>query len=312
MFNFFKEMEVFNNISYTDSTHSYLINNKNAISGTQLIHKLAAPFNDVEVAQKYAKKNNLDYQDVLNSWSLKNVISTVKGSILHEFIELHYQKRNQEINAKIVEEMVRISLKNKETYKKSESLEKDIIYCTNKILKYRELIIPMIKNFLNEAKGKLIPIGSEIIIGDEDYLVCGTIDQLFYNTTFDSLEIWDWKTNQSIDLSSNPKFKKYMSFPVNHLEDCNFNHYSLQLNLYKFIIEKNTSLKVSNLWLTHFSETLLNKNKESSSEEDDYIVESGNRVIIPCANFQKEIKDILEYNKNKKEIESSKVKGEYI
>jgi hypothetical protein len=39
-----------------------------------------------------------------------------------------------------------------------------------------------------------------------------------------------------------------------NIEDCNFNHYSLQLSLYKYIIEKEYGIKVKNLYLAHLKE----------------------------------------------------------
>jgi len=34
---------------------------------------------------------------------------------------------------------------------------------------------------------------------------------------------------------------------LDHLDECNFNEYALQLSLYKYIIEKNTDIKIKHL-----------------------------------------------------------------
>ena len=40
--------------------------------------------------------------------------------------------------------------------------------------------------------------------------------------------------------------------PVNHLDDCNLNHYNLQLSLYAYIIKKhNPKLKIGSLTIQH-------------------------------------------------------------
>jgi hypothetical protein len=47
-------------------------------------------------------------------------------------------------------------------------------------------------------------------------------------------------------------FKNKFKSPISHLDECEFNTYSLQLNLYKYIIEKNTNLKIGDtyfVWL---------------------------------------------------------------
>ena len=109
----------------------------------------------------------------------------------------------------------------------------------------------MFEDFWSVAKGKLIPIKSEFIVYDEEWGISGTVDQLFYNTVANELQIWDWKTNKEI--KSHNRFSK-LNAPLNHLDDCNFNIYSLQLGMYKKIIEKNTNLKIGKLFLCHISE----------------------------------------------------------
>jgi CRISPR/Cas system-associated protein endoribonuclease Cas2 len=41
---------------------------------------------------------------------------------------------------------------------------------------------------------------------------------------------------------------------LNHLEECEYNTYSLQLSIYKKIIEKNTSLKIGKSYLCWINE----------------------------------------------------------
>ena len=65
----------------------------------------------------------------------------------------------------------------------------------------------------------------------------------------------DYKTNKEIKTEG---FKNYegitqkMLFPLNHLDDCNLNHYTLQLSLYMYIILKhNPRLSAGKLTLQH-------------------------------------------------------------
>ena len=46
-----------------------------------------------------------------------------------------------------------------------------------------------------------------------------------------------------------------MLYPLDSLDDCNYSHYSLQLNIYKILIEKYTSIKVKNVFIVYFDET---------------------------------------------------------
>jgi hypothetical protein len=43
-----------------------------------------------------------------------------------------------------------------------------------------------------------------------------------------------------------------MFYPFNDLPDCNYIHYCLQLSFYKFIIERNSDIKISKLRIVHF------------------------------------------------------------
>ena len=82
----------------------------------------------------------------------------------------------------------------------------------------------------------------------------GTIDLLMYDEKSDSYIIVDWKTSSKIATSA------YRHKTGNHditrnLEDCNFNHYSLQLSLYRYILENYYGLKVTNQMIVHITDT---------------------------------------------------------
>ena len=106
--------------------------------------------------------------------------------------------------------------------------------------------------FYNDSKESLIPIKSELVIGDKNFGVCGMVDQLFWNEKEQQYQIWDWKTNKEIN--KNSKFKKKMLAPITYLDECEFSSYALQLSLYRYIIEKNTQIKIGSSYLLHITE----------------------------------------------------------
>ena len=55
---------------------------------------------------------------------------------------------------------------------------------------------------------------------------------------------------------------------MSHIEDTNFNHYSLQLNLYKYILEKKYKKKVKKMYLVCLHPE--NKNKDYIIYNVDY------------------------------------------
>ena len=71
---------------------------------------------------------------------------------------------------------------------------------------------------------------SEVIIYSKELGIAGTIDVLVYNKKQDTYHLVDWKTNKRIDKTSYKKKVGILNSTA-HMQDCNFNHYSLQLSL---------------------------------------------------------------------------------
>lgn len=92
----------------------------------------------------------------------------------------------------------------------------------------------------------LLPDGfyPELLLWNEDFLLAGQADKIFIETLADGsrvIDVGDYKTNKSLDLRSfqHPVDGPVMMYPpVSHLEDCNFNHYQLQLSTYAWMLEK--------------------------------------------------------------------------
>ena len=59
------------------------------------------------------------------------------------------------------------------------------------------------------------------------------------------LVIWDWKRCAAIKTDS----QQQMQLPLEHLADCNWNRYALQLNLYRYMLESEYGLIVSKMYL---------------------------------------------------------------
>jgi len=71
------------------------------------------------------------------------------------------------------------------------------------------------------------------------------------------IHIIDYKTNKEIKEKGFTNWEgitSKMYNPVSHLDDCNLNHYNLQLSLYAYIIKKhNPKLKIGKLQIQHVS-----------------------------------------------------------
>lgn len=104
------------------------------------------------------------------------------------------------------------------------------------------------KSLYNKLKNVYVPIKNELIVYDVDNELCGTIDFLAYNKKTDSYAILDWKTSKELNTFDQYNNSKMVA-PFDIYDDCNVNHYSLQLSTYAWMLEKHTSIKISELIL---------------------------------------------------------------
>ena len=91
------------------------------------------------------------------------------------------------------------------------------------------------------------PYRTEWTVFDEDLRLAGSIDMCFRKSD-GTIAIYDWKRCKEIKKTS--WFIKYSKNPaLLHIPDLNYWHYSLQLNIYKTILERNYGEEVSEMFL---------------------------------------------------------------
>ena len=76
-----------------------------------------------------------------------------------------------------------------------------------------------------------------------------------------TLQIYDWKRCKEIS-KTNSWNKFAITECIDYLPDCNYWHYCLQLNIYKYILEKKYNKKVTDLYLVCLHPDNKNKNFE--------------------------------------------------
>nr|QFG73656.1 MAG: hypothetical protein [Megaviridae environmental sample] len=147
---------------------------------------------------------------------------------------------------------------------------------------------PEFKMFLQFAQDykHLKPFRTEMIVFSEYYMLAGSIDMIFEDQE-GNLLVYDWKRSKEFKYEN--RWQKGNSI-LSYLDDCNITHYTLQLNAYKFFIEKYYHRKVTDMCLVRCHPNL----------------ETYDRVPVP--NMQKEIhmmldeREILLYPHKEKEI----------
>ena len=146
-----------------------------------------------------------------------------------------------------VEEIKNIWKKNAEdaSYKGS-ILHKDIEAFYNGIDFNNESIEFKFFLSLNERlRNKYEPYRTEWTIFDEKSQLAGSVDMCYVDDS-NNLHLFDWKRSKQI--SKENQFRKGR-YPLNHIDDSNYWHYALQLNIYRYILERNYAKSVSSMYL---------------------------------------------------------------
>ena len=136
-----------------------------------------------------------------------------------------------------------------------------------------------------------------------DYLISGTIDIFCYRPT--DFVILDWKTNRDglkfeagyykKDKSTIPnqltnewiKKKQNMLPPLNHLDDCNGMHYTMQLSLYAIMAEIILDIPCVGLGLCHIgSPWILNKYGQPLRDNEGYHVDPNGEETVKWFKIQ--------------------------
>jgi len=223
-----KFFTTFNEVIYHDEPHKYYINDKQLISVTTIIHKYQEEFNEDYWSRVKAEEYGLSQKEVIRAWRFINKKGTMKGSAIHDYAE------NLFLN-------------------KVFPYPKELIYNEfgfDPVLEEYNITKNHVNKFHSDVQGKLIPIRTEMIVYDKESLIGGMVDMLFYNVKAGEFQIWDHKTNKKLTMNSERRMKDELYM----LEESDFNIYSLQLGIYKYIIEKNTKIKLGKsyiIWYSH-------------------------------------------------------------
>jgi ATP-dependent exoDNAse (exonuclease V) beta subunit len=104
-------------------------------------------------------------------------------------------------------------------------------------------------NYWNEDCVTWEPWRTEWEVWDEELKLAGSIDMVYRNKKDGTFAIYDWKRSKEIKME-NSWGDGYG--PVSHLPDCNYWHYTLQLNTYRWFLETYYGLRISDMYIVIF------------------------------------------------------------
>lgn len=247
----------FNDVTYFDEPHKYFFNGNEFVSVTTLIHKYQEEFDGEYWSNFKANQHNIPQYKIKRAWDFINKKGTMKGSLIHDYAE------NKLLN-KVFK------------YPHDQIINEfgfdPISVEYNKTKKH-------VDNFIRISRNKLIPLKTELVVFDKESMVAGMADLLFYNIRDKEIQIWDWKTNK---VFSKEEKGRHLKSIFGILEDCDLEIYSLQLESYKYIIEKNTNLKLGKsflIWVSH-------------NNDNFEIIQTKNRKFYIEQMFNERIKEI--------------------
>ena len=253
-----------------EPTHIYYLDGcrRVAISGTGFLHLFFEPFDVKKVTEELSAKakagsayHGKSADEISKMWTA----GTASGSRMHKNIEEYW-------NAVMMSET-------------SDNFN------TTRVEDYG-----LFAQFLTWfRRTNLRPFRTEWMIYDEEYDIAGSIDFVAYNPTTDKYWVIDWKRSNRLRRESY-KSKKGLHC-CDTLDDCNGNHYQLQVNLYQHILEKNYGIKIEQCVVVNLHPVI--------SKMD----------MLVCDDLQDTIRSMLEYwmaNKERLTNSTSRPKHEMI
>lgn len=180
------------------------------------------PFNSREVAENLSESNplyGLPVDEILLKWKEKGKLAANLGTKVHEWIENFY-KENEQNYSLTDEEFV------------------------NRITKFKDIHT----NRLHALKS----IFQEKRIFSRKWGLAGTLDCLFETSQCIPL-IGDYKTNKALTTDADYRGRsKKLLYPFDDMWDNKLNEFSIQLSLYRLIIEEETGIDIGDcfiLWI---------------------------------------------------------------
>lgn len=159
-------------------------------------------------------------EQIKKEWDENGKKASLAGTKMHYDIECYYNEMDVEVEEECIE------------WKYFENFEEDIG-------QYKE------------------PYRTEWMIWDDKLKFAGSIDMTYINKD-GTIDIYDWK--RSVGIKKENRYQNALTKCIKHLPDSNYWHYSLQLNTYKALLEKNYDVKVRDMYLVCLHPNNENKN----------------------------------------------------
>lgn len=265
------DLEKFNSIKFHEKNHTYKINDEVCpLSVTRFLNLFIPDFDSKKMATHCAKKDGVDVQDVLRKWEYEKDIACTKGTIFHNYIDNYLSNKILPIDREEINNLC-------ERYQ-DKNIENILLTNLAKIiLQFEKFYEYYIKSFYH--------VKSEFVVGDiDDTKICGTIDNISVSRDTGEIFIIDYKTNKKYTTRNNYGTK--LMYPVQHLDECKHNIYSLQTSIYSYIIEKYTNIKpqIMVVWFNEANDTYKTYTSHVMKQEVESLIDHYKSTLITKMN----------------------------
>ena len=204
-------------ISFDPSQHIYRFGDEEFESVTTVVENLFAKFDARAAAMRKCGGDEAMALRLMADWEEKGRQARDLGTLMHDRIERHYL---------------------------GEVLEPEVH------------TDPTFSHFMRFAADRpLRPYRSEWRIFSERFKIAGTLDFLSL-TPEGEFEIYDWKrSTKVVDAAGrviDNSYHRTADYPLGGLADTTFNHYALQVSIYRFILAEHYGINVSRAYLGVF------------------------------------------------------------
>lgn len=242
------------NIKFEEGSHRYIDENgKDLISVSKFTEKFKEKIDWGAIAHKSALKATKETGiattkvDILKKWERKRDISADIGTLYHNI-------REKELIDSDSPEFYNVSCKKKECIHRDGD-------------KYS---IP-----INELEDNTVY--PELMIYDLEHMVCGQSDKVI--VTNKTINIWDYKTDAEITFkgfSNQWTSPRKLLPPLDKLDDCNGNLYSIKMSLYMYMLWKANKgrFKPGEIVIEHV------KLKRNPDNDNIAVLENGKPVVL--------------------------------
>lgn len=205
-------------VNYDDAAHRYYVGDTTYISATQLVAKFHTKFDVIERSEYMAHRYGNTPEYWRAKWKRENLNSLDRGNGIHNYEENKLYRKGYDLLPYPVPVQERVG---------GNGRNKILINLTDGV--YPEMMLWRHDCKIAGRADKAI-IASDTIEEERHFKYVHHIRRMSFD---------DHKTNKIIRTESFQREGKYdmMLGPIDHLQDCELNHYILQLSIYQYMAE---------------------------------------------------------------------------